>query len=109
MGNKGDKPSGNNREEPKPNNNNPPSNTKTPPPIPPKPSFKPQEQPTQKEREEENADEEVHNNPSGGDFKDGGETNADGDESYSFWDRNKTFKPEKKVKGGKQEKLQKND
>jgi len=114
MGTKNDKPSGanstaSNKEEPKNNNNNN-NNTKTPPPIPPKPSTKPsqQEQPTsQKEREEETGDEEVHNNASAGDFKDGGETNADGDESYSFWDRNKTFKPEKKVKGGKQEKLQK--
>jgi len=117
MGTKNDKPSnsgsGNtaNKEEPKNNNNNNNNNnTKTPPPIPPKPSSaKPsqQEQPTSQREEETGGDEEVHNNASAGDFKDGGETNADGDESYSFWDRNKTFKPEKKVKGGKQEKLQK--
>jgi len=78
-----------------------------PPPIPPKPSKPVEERQVTSQRDEEGGDEEVHNNPSGGDFKDGGETNADGDESYSFWDRNKTFKPEKKVKGGKQEKLQK--
>jgi len=45
----------------------------------------------------------------GPDFKDDGKSdpNATGDESYSFWDRNKTFKPEKKIKGSNAQKLHK--
>jgi len=57
------------------------------------------------EEEEDKNDEDVADNP-GGDFKASAESNPDGDESYSFWDRNKTFKPEKKLKGQKQQKLQ---
>jgi len=45
----------------------------------------------------------------GPDFKDDGKSdpNATGDESYSFWDRNKTFKPERKIKGSNAQKLHK--
>jgi len=49
-----------------------------------------------------------NNNAQGGEFKaENAETNADGAESYSFWDRNKTIKAEKKLKGEKAQKLDK--
>jgi len=107
MGNKNDKPSGGQgKVDDKPKAE---GSKQSPPPIPPKPSKPTVEEarPPTSQREEEGVDDEVNNNVQGADFKDGGETNADGDESYSFWDRNKTFKPEKKMKGGKQEKLHK--
>jgi len=50
-------------------------------------------------------DEQVENkNAQASEFKGSTDTSS-GDESLSFWERNKTFKPEKKVKGGKKEKL----
>jgi len=52
----------------------------------------------------EGGEEEVASGGKENDFK-AGTDGAAGEESYSFWDRNKTFKPEKKIKGQKKEKL----
>jgi len=104
MGAKNDKPGAS--QKPEPQKTQP--QQQHPPPIPPKPSrpLVDEKQPvSQRPNENEGGDEEVKSNQTTGpEFRDGGEANADGDESYSFWDRNKTIKPEKKVKG-KQEKL----
>jgi len=42
-----------------------------------------------------------------GDFKGDDTPNTDSDEAYSFWDRNKTYKPERKLANNKQQGLQK--